>query len=123
MGKISTVGYPMTARCLQCSAELSDSHVGPCPKCGRVGKDISFSLHNGVGVEDYLVWQSTKAYFRRHSVLLACVIFITFGAPFIGLFLAGIAGVLVGLLFSAISFLLGLKAVTRVIEREKEKIS
>ncbi len=113
----------MTARCLHCSAELPDSHLGPCPKCGTVGKDMSFSLHDGVGIEDYLVWQNTKIYFKRSPVPLTCVIVITFGAPFIGLFLAGIAGVVIGLFFSAISFLLGLKAVTKVIEHEKEKIS
>jgi hypothetical protein len=47
------------------------------------------------------------------------VIVLTFGSPFLGLVLAGLAGVIVGLIVSGITLYLGFGAVTTVREIEK----
>lgn len=61
-------------------------------------------------------WQHVREYYERHRVLLPVVIGLTLGAPFLGLVLFEWVGVLVGLMASAITFLLGLRAVTKVRE-------
>jgi hypothetical protein len=61
-------------------------------------------------------WQHTREYYDKHPVPLTLVIAITLGSPFLGLVLAGWAGVIIGLVVSVISLLLGFFAVTKVRE-------
>jgi uncharacterized oligopeptide transporter (OPT) family protein len=80
---------------------------------------MSITINEELGVSDSLSWERTKTYFEKQPVLFPIVVVITIGSPFIGLFLAGWPGVFFGLVISIFSFLLGLKAVTKVIDREK----
>jgi len=36
--------------CRNCGVELTPSHTGPCPKCGKSGKDCKVSAHVVYGV-------------------------------------------------------------------------
>lgn len=57
---------------------------------------------------------SIRQYWERRPFLLTAVLFITLGAPFLGLLLAGGRGVVAGLILSLLSLMLGFFAVTRV---------
>ena len=61
-------------------------------------------------------WQTIREYYDPHPLQLTLVIVITAGSPFLGLVLAGWAGVTVGLVVSVFSFFLGFCAVTKVRE-------
>ena len=67
-------------------------------------------------VSDSLRWQHVREYYEKHPVLLPGVIGITIGAPFLGLLLAGWVGVAAGIAIGGITFLLGLRAMTKVRE-------
>ena len=40
--------------CRNCGTELLPSHTGPCPKCGKSGKDCKVSAHDIVGIHGNL---------------------------------------------------------------------
>jgi hypothetical protein len=64
-------------------------------------------------------WQ----YVKRRPLLLALLIVLSFGSPFLGLVLAGIPGVLVGLVVAVIGWVLGPRASERIIERRTRELS
>ncbi len=105
-----------STRCSGCGQPLAPSHAGPCPKCGdpRKTHDVSVGLtaHARVSVS----WHHVHEYYVKHKLLLPLVITIKIGSPFLGLVLAGWVGVLAGLIVGLATFLLGLRAVTRVRE-------
>lgn len=59
----------------------------------------------------------SREHVKRHRSLFAVLVVLTFGAPFLGLVVAGISGVVVGLVVSAITWFMGPYAAERVIER------
>jgi len=56
-------------------------------------------------------------YVKRNPLLLTLLIVLTFGGPFLGLVLAGVPGVFVGLVLAVICWVLGPRSMERVIER------
>lgn len=63
-----------------------------------------------------LSWEKVREYWEKRPLPLFLVALLTLGSPFLGLFLAGWAGVVVGLALSIVAFAGGLFAVTRVRE-------
>lgn len=61
--------------------------------------------------------ESIRSYYEKRPVPLIFLILIIIGSPFIGLFFAGFWGIIVGLLAGLISFCVGLKAVSKVVEK------
>ena len=57
----------------------------------------------------------TNEVLRRHKVLFPTIVVIAIASPFLGLFVSGWLGVILGLLISITALLLGFKAVTAVI--------
>ncbi len=103
-------------KCSHCGIPLSVSHSGPCPKCGKEGRSINESIVEGVGLSDSLSWKTTREFYEKDYWALAAVIIITILSPFIGLFLAGIPGALVGLFLGGIAYYIGPTAITKVRE-------
>ena len=56
-------------------------------------------------------------YVKRKPLLLTLLIVLTFGGPFLGLVLAGVLGVISGLVLAGACWVLGPHATERVIER------
>lgn len=77
---------------------------------------MSASIHEGVIVSDQWAWQTTREFYQKNKPVLAFTIAITIASAFVGLFFAGLPGVIVGLVLGAISSLLGPRAVTKVRE-------
>jgi predicted RNA-binding Zn-ribbon protein involved in translation (DUF1610 family) len=108
-----------TAHCAHCGAELSPSHVGPCPSCGKEGKNINVSIKETIKITSSLHWETRREYYQKHKGATAAVIAITVISPFIGLALVGPLGIIVGLALGSIAYYLGPKAATKIIEITK----
>jgi hypothetical protein len=59
----------------------------------------------------------TLKYVKRNPLLLAVAFVLTFGAPFLGLVLVGVPGLIVGLVLAIICWFLSPLTLKRVIER------
>lgn len=104
--------------CKHCKAELPISHDGPCPECGGTGKNAILNAQSGVLSISGTTAKLTRIreYYEKKPLALGALIMIGVGAPILGHYVAGLPGVIVGLLFSALSFSIGLRAITRVKE-------
>lgn len=68
---------------------------------------------------DWLNWEKQKTYYENHKLAFVVNVVITLGSPFLGLWLVGWTGVIVGLFFSGISYFLGPYIGTKIIEITK----
>jgi hypothetical protein len=107
------------ATCKNCGQDLPVEHVGCCPSCGKEGKIIKMTIHESLGIKESLNWETRKEYYLKHKGTLRTVIAIAVISPFLGLILVGPVGVIVGLVLGGISYLLGPRALTKVIEKTK----
>jgi len=49
--------------CRHCGIEVSHSHTGPCPECGKSGKDCKVSLSSTIGIRSSIkVRQKRKGF-------------------------------------------------------------
>lgn len=102
--------------CSHCHELLPESHVGECPKCGRKGRTVTVGMTTETNIALPISWSSIKEYYEKDTKAHVAVIIITITSPFIGLFVAGWAGVLAGSLLGVGSYLLGPKAIVKVRE-------
>lgn len=84
------------ATCAHCGESISQQHTGPCPACGKEGKNICVNINESIQVHSSLKWETRKEYYQKHKGAAGTVIAITVLSPFIGLFLAGPVGVVIG---------------------------
>jgi len=106
-------------RCANCRASLPQNHVGPCPKCGKEGREISVVASESIKMSDSIRRETRREYYQKNPKVLAIVIAITVLAPFLGLFLVGWAGVVAGLVLGGIAYLIGPRASTKIIETNR----
>jgi len=109
----------MSAFCKWCGESLSSDHTGPCPKCGREGKTVHVKIRDSLGIRDSLFWERRREFFEENPKIKILLLGITFGSPIIGLICSGILGLIVGFVFSLVSYLLGPYAVIKVREIER----
>ena len=108
-----------SAVCAHCGVEVAVEHSGPCPSCGSEGKLVKLTLQDTIAVHSSLSRETRKKYYQKHKGALAAVIAIAILSPFLGLVLAGPFGVVIGLVLSGLSYFLGPRAVTKIIEITK----
>lgn len=108
-----------SATCAHCGESISPQHTGPCPSCGKEGKNISVNIKESIQLHSSLKWETRKEYYQKHKGAAGSVIAITVLSPFIGLFLAGPVGVVIGLALGGVAYYLGPKAATKIIEITK----
>jgi hypothetical protein len=63
-----------------------------------------------------LSWASTRGYWEKRPLRVVIVVALTLGSPFVGLFIAGWAGVAVGVVVSVVTLFLSVRAITRARE-------
>ncbi len=51
--------------CRHCKAELPLDHEGPCPKCGKSGKDCKVSAHDVVEIHNTIKVRQKRKGFRK----------------------------------------------------------
>ena len=103
-------------RCAHCHESLSRNHTGPCPKCGKEGREISVVATDTIELSDSTRWQTRREYYHKNPKVLAVVIGITFASPLLGLVVAGWVGVVIGLALSGVAIWIGPWASTKIIE-------
>ncbi len=106
----------VTATCKWCGSSLSPTHTGPCPKCGKEGKNSTVKTKGTIGFKGLLNWESHREFYETNPKIKWLFIAITFGPPLLGFILYGLAGVVIGLSFGFLSYWLGPLAVTKVRE-------
>lgn len=107
--------------CKKCRGRVERAHEGACPHCGAIaGYDIAINAFEDLseGLKEGGAISKMSTYFKKNWRLLVVVIVLTIALPFLGLFLAGWPGVIVGLIGSLLTLILGFFAVTRVEERD-----
>jgi len=103
-------------RCVHCRASLPRDHSGPCPKCGKEGREIVVVANDTIQVSDSARWQTRREYYQKNTKVLAVVIGITVVSPFVGLIIVGWFGVIVGLILGGIAYWIGPWASTKIVE-------
>jgi len=107
-------------RCSACDEPLLLNYVGHCPKCGDTQKAHVAHIQETVHVHYSLVWQHIHEYYEKHKILFPLMIVIAVASLFLGFALTGWTGFVVGLIIEFVTFVLGLRAVTKV-QRIRER--
>lgn len=108
-----------SVKCKDCGLPLPEGEKvprEPCPECGSTRRAISVSIHDTVNVSGRIAWETRREFYEKNILALVVVALIAIGSPVLGLFIAGLPGVLIGLLLSGVSYFLGPIAVTNVRE-------
>jgi hypothetical protein len=58
----------VTAKCSHCGFPLSPSYIGPCPRCGKIGKTVMASLVESLNISD-VVNASGSAVFASRNIV------------------------------------------------------
>ncbi len=103
-------------KCIHCGADRIEGDMGPCPVCGKKGRTISVYIKEDLILSGSLNWKHTREYYEKNRSIHLIVLIITVASPFTGLFLAGIPGVIFGVIFGVFSYILGAKFVIKVRE-------
>jgi hypothetical protein len=85
-----------SARCTHCWEQLSPTHEGPCPMCGRSGKTVDIGHVDEFEIATSLSWRKQRESFQRKPWLMAFVWATTIASPFVGLLFGGLLGVAIG---------------------------
>ena len=92
--------------CKWCNNSLSTNHKGPCPKCGKEGKNIIIEpdpLKIKFILSPDITLEKIKNFYKENLKMLICNIIVTIILAILGLFFRGLPGfalsVFLGLLF------------------------
>jgi len=111
--------------CTACGHELALEHTGPCPSCGGVKSRVVVSIlaADEVSVAPGLSWEkrSIREFYEKHPAALGTTVVLVLASSLVGVFLAGMVGLVVGLLLSVIGSVVGLGAITKVREKTIER--
>ena len=94
--------------CQHCKEPLTANHSGPCPYCGEE-KGLDIRITPGAGalkIEAYAptFFVTVERYYKENPWLRILSITLTVLSAFVGYFIAGPLGVLIGLILSAINY-------------------
>ncbi len=109
-------------KCMDCNFEFPIEErgtLGACPECGSTRRRVSASITENIVASDSLKYESRREFYEKNNNLHYFIIAIAIISPLIGLAVAGVWGVIVGIILSAISYFLGPKALIKVREIER----
>jgi len=99
-----------------CGGPLDPNHNGVCPSCGKEGKNVRAEISETIELKSSLAYESRHEFWKKDKWRLILLILIVFGSPFLGFYLSGLPGVIVGLVFATLGYFLGPNAIVKVIE-------
>lgn len=109
-------GKPDKIVCKHCNTQLKIEHIGPCPSCGKEGRQINYIVEGGSKSSCSVDLETQREYYQKNRKILAVVILITLISPFIGFFLTGPLGIIIGLSIGLLAYIIGPWASTKIIE-------
>jgi len=74
-------------------------------------------LNEVITISDSMRWQTRREFYEKNPKILIAVILITVISSFLGLFLGGPVGVVIGLALGTITFFISPRAITKVVEK------
>ena len=102
--------------CRHCKVELPPSHTGPCPKCGRLGKDCKVSVTANIRIAASVSVQHVHKYTKKHPRFIAISIAVTVTALVLGYRLGGLLGLLIGVIAAILNWWLTPRAIQTIQE-------
>jgi hypothetical protein len=105
------------AVCNHCWASVDPYRDEPCPHCGQeAGKRIGVEITDQLQTRDSVSWERRREFWEVNWPWLVLVGVISVVSPFVGLVIAGLPGVVVGLLIGVVEFVVGIYAIGKVRE-------
>ena len=95
------------AKCRHCGENISPQHKGPCPKCGKEGKDIHATLTETINIFAKLNIQRTRKYTKRNWHFIVVATIVTIGSSLATYFFNDLSIVLISLIVSLLMLWLG----------------
>jgi thiamine transporter ThiT len=102
--------------CKHCKAELPPSHTGPCPKCGKLGKDCKVTATVAIKLAVSVSAQKVHKYTKKHPRFIAISIVVTVTALVLGYHLGGLFGLLIGIIAAVLNWWLTPRAIQTIQE-------
>jgi hypothetical protein len=88
--------------CSGCKAALPSNHQGPCPRCGKAGLTYALQVEDTVQLSTSLEGERRAEFWEVNRRGIAVSLLVTVVSSGIGLVITGLAGVIVGLLFTRV---------------------
>jgi hypothetical protein len=102
--------------CGECGQEFLNAYHGPCTACGNPRLTRVHTVREFLEASDLISGESRREFLEENPKIKWLLWAVSVGAPFLGLVLAGWAGVLVGLVLAILTQLWGPRAVIKVRE-------
>jgi len=102
--------------CQHCHKELPPSHTGPCPHCGKTGKDCKVTLWTTIGLVASISAQKVHKYKKRHPRFIVISAVLTVVALILGYLLGNFVGLLIGIIVAILNWWLTPYAIETVVE-------
>lgn len=114
-----------TAKCRHCGQPLDPKHTGPCPKCGKVGKDVNVVLQERVDISESISVTHTRAkeFIKKHPKWTALSIGLLIITGLIGYLIDGVPGLVVSFILGGVGYAIGPLAQYRIKETEHHTFS
>jgi hypothetical protein len=114
--------------CSNCGRDLGSEPLGePCPSCGDTRRTYGVVQNATARVTASMSWvhigERVREYQARHPGWFAFNVVLALGTPFLGLWLVGWFGVIVGVLVGLLSLWVGERASTKVRERTRGELA
>jgi hypothetical protein len=102
--------------CRHCKAELPPDHTGPCPKCGKSGKDCKATVTLSIGLVVSVSAQKIHKYKKKHPRFIAISIAVTIISLVVGYLFGGLVGLLIGIIVAVLNWWLTPHAMETITE-------
>ena len=89
--------------CRHCKAELPPDHTGPCPRCGKRGKDCKATVTVSIGLVVSVSAQKIRKYKKKHPRFIAISIAVTITSLVVGYLFGGLVGLLIGIIVAMLN--------------------
>lgn len=108
-------------QCSDCGNQFDAEFNGPCSNCGSEKLDtiVTLGIATEHGIALPITWMKEAVYYEKSLPLLILTVCITVVSPFLGLMTAGWPGVAIGLVLGLVCLGIGVRGITKVVERER----
>lgn len=114
-----------TAKCRHCGHPLDPKHTGPCPNCGKFGKDVSVVIQETINISESVSVTHTKAkeFIKKHPkwTALSIGLFIITGP--ISYLIEGVPGLVISIILGGIGYAIGPLSYYRIKETDRHTFS